>query len=174
MEYNHQSPEQRRQTSPSKMHTPARLPSERPISPPPLRLARPPISSRNSVTSVKRMPVIREDDSHIFTNLENRRSRPPRTSVFYQYGEDYITPWHLVGISPSPTPRGPSSSSSSSSRQGCGVPRTSGASSSEDLSDGEHDEKHGKRDGGSSSSSTWAARRGALRRLCESRYLSWL
>ncbi|KUI70239.1 hypothetical protein VM1G_11665 [Cytospora mali] len=137
------------------MSAPAKLTGERPLSPPPLLLARPPISPRTSLTSIKRMPMIREDESPFFLNVPNRRSRPARTTVFYQYGEDYITPWHLVGTCPSPAPQPRSKQSAVKGR------------TSDDSSDSEPDEKQGRRrvrDG------TWSAKRGGWRRLCQSRY----
>lgn len=49
--------------------------------------------------------MISEDsEGSILASIPHRRTRPHSTGVFYRYGEDYITPWHLVGIPPSPTP----------------------------------------------------------------------
>lgn len=80
------------------LSTPATLSSDRPLSPPPLLLAKPNIRSRASLTSIKKMPMIREDEAPVLMSVPNGRPRPPRSSAFYQYGEDYITPWHLVGV----------------------------------------------------------------------------
>lgn len=164
MEDNNQMQTERQQSCPSMVPTQtARLLSERPLSPPPLLLTRRPISSRASVTSLKKMPMIREDESPLLMNVPNQRPRPPRTGVFYQYGEDYITPWHLVGTCPSPAPR-----AARPTKQGGGSVRdvTSEDSSS---SDWEPDEKQGRRRGVRDS-----ATRGGWRRLCESRCWAWL
>ncbi|ROW07766.1 hypothetical protein VMCG_03382 [Cytospora schulzeri] len=106
MRHNDQRRVERRRSLQDLMPTTPDLPSEGPLSsPPPLLLAKPAIRSRSSLTSLKKMPMIREDEGGpIFINVPNQRPRPPRAGVFYQYGEDYITPWHLVGISPSPAP----------------------------------------------------------------------
>lgn len=56
------------------------------------------------------MPPIREDSNSIFADVAygaHQRSR----SGFYQYGEDYITAYDQVGLTPSPTPRSTSRTS---------------------------------------------------------------
>lgn len=51
----------------------------------------------------------------MFNNVQ-RRSRVTSVGPYYRYGEDYITPWDLVGVVQSPAPRAPSRQSTISSR----------------------------------------------------------
>ncbi|ROV88821.1 hypothetical protein VSDG_08992 [Cytospora chrysosperma] len=145
--------------------TPPRPLSERPLSPPPTLLTRRPISSRASVTSLKKMPMIREHESPLLMNVPNQRPRPPRTGAFYQYGEDYITPWHLVGACPSPAPR----AARTTTKQAGSSSVRDVASEDSSSSDSEPDEKQGRRCGVRDK-----ATRGGWRRLCESRRWAWL
>ena len=163
--HNTQIQGERQHTFPSEMPIPSKPQGGRPPSPPPLLLARPRISPRTSLTSVKRMPVIREDEAPLLLNVPHRRSRTPRAGVFYQYGEDYITPWHLVGIPSSPSPTRAPSKQQGSSVGGRAAGRGLG------LPDGEPGAKEGSPP---VRVDAWAARQGGWRRLCERRYRSWL
>lgn len=107
---------EKRQTFPGAFPLTTKAPSDNVQSPPPaMTPARPSTAHRNSTISVNRMPSILEDENAMFTNVQ-RRSRVTSIGPYYRYGEDYITPWDLVGVVQSPPPRAPSRQSTVSSR----------------------------------------------------------
>lgn len=106
---------EKRQTFPGAFPL-TKAPSDNVQSPPPaMTSTRPSTAHRNSTISVNRMPSILEDENAMFTNVQ-RRSRVTSIGPYYRYGEDYITPWDLVGVVQSPPPRAPSRQSTFSSR----------------------------------------------------------
>lgn len=107
---------EKRQTFPGALPSTTKLPGDIIQSPPSaITPARPSTAHRNSTLSVNRMPSILEDENAMFTNVQ-RRSRVTSVGPYYRYGEDYITPWDLVGAIQSPPPRAPSRQSTFSSR----------------------------------------------------------
>lgn len=107
---------EKRQTFPGALPSTTKLPSDIIQSPPSaVTPARPSTSHRNSTLSVNRMPSIFEDENAVFNNVQ-RRSRVTSVGPYYRYGEDYITPWDLVGAVQSPPLRAPSRQSTFSSR----------------------------------------------------------
>ncbi|KAG6367976.1 hypothetical protein INS49_002176 [Diaporthe citri] len=107
---------EKRQTFPGALPSTTKPLSDNVQSPPPaLSPARPSTAHRNSTISVNRMPSILEDENAMFNNVQ-RRSRVTSVGPYYRYGEDYITPWDLVGVVQSPPPRAPSRQSTFSSR----------------------------------------------------------
>ncbi|KAH8766843.1 hypothetical protein F5883DRAFT_644785 [Diaporthe sp. PMI_573] len=107
---------EKRQTFPGALPSTTKLPSDSIQAPPSaVTPARPSTAHRNSTLSVNRMPSILEDENAMFNNVQ-RRSRVTSVGPYYRYGEDYITPWDLVGTIQSPPPRAPSRQSTFSSR----------------------------------------------------------
>lgn len=80
-----------------------------------------------------------EDENAMFNNVQ-RRSRVTSVGPYYRYGEDYITPWDLVGVVQSPPPRAPSRQSTFSSRATNSGDTITGSAEMPDIEAGE-DEK---------------------------------